>query len=193
MLVYILAGGLSRRMGRDKTLLTVKGKPLILSLYRKLSRFAPTFVITKKERVSVYRKLGIENLVEDLFEIQTPLVGILSGLKHSPFEKNLFFSADLPLLCEELVRFLANFPLREGKLGLVPKVGGKIHFTAAVYLKGLIPFLESAIERNRLSVKQFLYLFEVVEEKELLKEGITKECFFNLNTPEDWEKLKMLL
>ncbi|NPB04857.1 MAG: molybdenum cofactor guanylyltransferase [Aquificae bacterium] len=190
MHAYLLAGGRSRRMGFDKALLPFGGKPLILHLYRFLSNFLPTFVVTKEEKADSYRSLGIENLITDGFEVQSPLAGIVTGLRHSPFEKNLFFAVDLPLLCPRLVEFLKGRPPKGKVFGIVPEVGGKLHFTAAVYLKSFLPAAEKALSENRLSLKQFLDRFEVVREGELLREGIKPECLLNLNRPEDLRRLE---
>ena len=194
MNAYILAGGFSRRMGSDKTLLPFKGLPLILYLYRKVSQYFPTFVVTKREKLETYRNLGIENLISDRFEgIQTPLVGIYTALHHSDKTLNLILSADLPLLCDQILEFFKTYTYEENYLGFVPKMAGKLHFNCAVYSKNLNPLLEEAIKSNNLSVKQFLPKFKILPEELLEKSNVPANCCFNLNTPHDWELLMTTL
>ena len=185
MNAYILAGGFSKRFGDDKTLFPLKGKPLILHIYKKVSKYFPTYVVAKD--LNKYRSLGIKNLLQDKFpEVQSPIVGIYTGLKHSPFEFNLFLSADLPLLCKEYLEFVKNYPYKKGIKGYIPLVGNKYHFTAAVYSKEIVPLLKEAIRRGYLSIKQFLNEFLIWENLEFIPE----DCFFNLNRKEDLEKIK---
>ena len=187
MHAYILAGGQSRRFGEDKTLYPINGKPLIFHIYERVSKYFPTFVVAKDTKK--YKNLGIENLITDEFEkIQTPLVGIYTGLKHSPFELNLFLSADLPFICEQFLEFVKNYEYPKGFKGFVPLKGEKYHFTAAVYSKELLPLLEEAIKKGKLPMKQFLKEFLIWDRLE----NIPKECFFNLNRKEDLKTLGKL-
>jgi molybdopterin-guanine dinucleotide biosynthesis protein A len=57
MNAYLLAGGFSRRFGEDKTLYPFKGTPLILSLFRKVSRHFSTWVIAKN--LTKYENLNL--------------------------------------------------------------------------------------------------------------------------------------
>ncbi len=192
MNAYLLAGGFSRRMGFDKTLISFNGFPLILYLYRKVSKFFPTFVITKPKKIEIYKRLGIENVIPDSFEdFQTPLVGIYTALNHSGEEFNLILSADLPLLCNQILEFFKNYYPEKGFLGFVPFLGGKYHFNCSLYSKGLIPYIEKSLKRGDLSIKQFLPLFKILEESLLKDFGIFEKCCFNLNTREDLRKLNL--
>ena len=189
MNAYLLAGGYSRRFGEDKTLFPIGGKPLILNLYGKVSKYFPTYVVAKDPKK--YLLLGIENVIPDAFpEIQSPLVGIYTALNHSGEEWNLILSADLPLLCNRYLEFVKDFPYKDRFLGYVPVLGGKIHFTCGVYSKRLIPLLEEALKGGDLSVRQFLDRFHLWEEDFLKKQGVDRCCCFNLNRKEDLKRLK---
>jgi len=180
-------------MGFDKTLISFEGTPLIVHLYRKVSRFFPTFVITKKGKIQTYKRLGIENVIPDSFEnLQTPLVGIYTALNHSTENFSLILSADLPLLCNQILIFFKNLHTEGKFLGFIPSLGGKYQFNCSLYSKELIPYIENAIKRGNLSIKQFLPLFKVLKEPLLEKFGILERCCFNLNTPEDLRNLNSL-
>lgn len=177
-------------MGRDKTLLFFKGKPLIVYLYRFVSQFFPTYVVAKD--TEKYLKLGIEKVISDLFvQIQSPAVGIYTGLKHSPYRFNLFLSADLPFLSQNYLKFLKDYRFEEKFLGFIPILEEKKHYTCGVYSRKLIPLLEDAIEKVELSLKRYEKYFHFWEEDFLKKYGIHPECCFNLNTPRELEFLKI--
>jgi len=189
MNAYILAGGFSKRFGEDKTLFPIGGKPLILRLYGKVSKFFPTYVVAKD--TEKYRRLGIENVIPDAFpEIQSPLVGIYTALSHSGEEWNLILSADLPLLCDRYLELVKTFPYRGEYLGYIPLLDGKMHFTCGVYSKKFLPLLEGAIKGRKLSVKQFLDRFHLWDEEFLKAQGVDMCCCFNLNRKEDLNRLK---
>jgi molybdopterin-guanine dinucleotide biosynthesis protein A len=191
MRAYILAGGYSKRFGEDKTLYRVFQKPLILEVFEKVSPFFETFVVTKD--LKKYKKFSLP-LLEDLFkEIQTPLVGIYTGLRHSTEQFNLFLSADLPLLDTRYLEFVKRYPFEEKYLGYIPVLEGKKHYTCGVYSKKLTPLLEKAIKEGNLSLKQFEKYFRFWREEELLKENIKRFSCFNLNTKRDLERLKDIL
>jgi molybdopterin-guanine dinucleotide biosynthesis protein A len=188
MNAYILAGGFSRRFGEDKSLFPLKGEPLILSLYREVSQYFPTWVIAKN--LTKFEKFKLP-LLEDLYpNIQSPLVGLFTGLTHSDKKFNLFLSVDLPLLDDTFLRFVKDYPYSEKYLGYIPYLQGKYHFTCGVYSKSFLPLLEQAIKKRNFSIKQFLKHFRIWEEDYLLSRGVNKSVCFNLNTKEDLEILK---
>jgi molybdopterin-guanine dinucleotide biosynthesis protein A len=190
MNAYILAGGKSRRFGTDKALFKLFGEPLVLTLHKRLSKYFPTFVVAKD--LNKFRRLGIDNVIPDRFlEIQTPAVGILTALQHSEFERNLIVSVDLPLLCENYLRFVKNFKYPPGFYGYVPLSGGKKHYTAAIYSKSFSRPLSEAIKGGKYSLKAFDGNFFIFEEDLLKKYGVEENCFFNLNYRSQLSELPM--
>jgi len=91
---YVLAGGKSSRMGRDKALLELAGKPLVLRAVEKLQRvFRGVYILG-----SHWELEGCAPLIRDLHEGCGPLGGIEAALVHSSKTWNLFMAVDMPFL-----------------------------------------------------------------------------------------------
>jgi len=99
----ILAGGKSSRMGTDKGLQELCGKPLINYAIQVLSRLCNTIIISSSS--DAYQSFGLK-IVADEFPGIGPMGGIYSALKQSKTEKNLILSCDLPFVTEELLSFI---------------------------------------------------------------------------------------
>src|ERR1700741_1983815 len=92
---FILAGGESSRMGRDKALLELSGEALIVRTAR--------LVGSASERGTQVgdsvRLEGFElDVIEDEFPGAGPLGGIATALRSSEVEWNLIVACDLPYL-----------------------------------------------------------------------------------------------
>jgi len=91
---YVLAGGKSSRMGRDKALLELAGKPLVLRAVEKLGLVcSEVSILGNREELEAYAPL-----VRDLHEDCGPLGGIEAALVHSTKVWNLFMAVDMPFL-----------------------------------------------------------------------------------------------
>jgi molybdopterin-guanine dinucleotide biosynthesis protein A len=97
---YILAGGRSSRMGRDKALLKLAGRPLIHHAVKKLRRVCMDVrVLSDNPELAVYAPI-----VPDIHPGCGPMGGIEAALTHSIFEWNLFLPVDMPFLPSAYLR-----------------------------------------------------------------------------------------
>ena len=91
---YILAGGRSSRMGTDKALLQLAGKPLISHAVTKLRHIcADVYILGSNPELAAYAPL-----VPDLHPNCGPVGGIEAALAHSTSDWNLVLAVDLPFL-----------------------------------------------------------------------------------------------
>jgi molybdopterin-guanine dinucleotide biosynthesis protein A len=91
---YVLAGGKSSRMGQDKALLKIAGKPLALHAVTKLGRVcSDVHILSDRHELTSFAPL-----VTDLHGGCGPLGGIEAALRHSPHEWNLFMPVDMPFI-----------------------------------------------------------------------------------------------
>jgi molybdopterin-guanine dinucleotide biosynthesis protein A len=91
---YVLAGGKSSRMGQDKALLELAGKPLVQRAVEKLRRVcAEVSIVENQAELGIYAPV-----VRDLHEGCGPLGGIEAALLHSAKDWNLFMAVDMPFL-----------------------------------------------------------------------------------------------
>ncbi len=99
----ILAGGKSSRMGADKGLQELCGKPLIYYAIQSLSELCSTIIISTSS--DAYQSFGYKTVADEIPGIG-PMGGIYSALKQSKTEKNLVLSCDLPFASVELITFI---------------------------------------------------------------------------------------
>lgn len=96
---YVLAGGKSSRMGRDKALLELAGKPLVWYAVTKLRPVcAEVHVLSARRALEVFAPL-----VPDVHEGCGPLGGMEAALEHSMHEWSLFVPVDVPFLPSALL------------------------------------------------------------------------------------------
>src|SRR5579862_3839386 len=95
---FVLAGGRSRRMGRDKALLPYRGAPLIAhvagTVEKVLDDSGHVAIVGAPDR---YRDLGYRVLA-DLFPGCGPLGGIVTALSLAESDWNLIVACDMPNL-----------------------------------------------------------------------------------------------
>jgi molybdopterin-guanine dinucleotide biosynthesis protein A len=91
---YVLAGGKSSRMGRDKALLELAGRPLAWHAVTKLRRVcADVQILSSQPELEEFAPL-----VRDMHPGCGPLGGLETALGHSWHEWNLFLPVDMPFL-----------------------------------------------------------------------------------------------
>lgn len=91
---YVLAGGKSSRMGRDKALMELAGKPLIRHAVKKLRRVCiDVRILGGNEELAEFAPI-----VGDTHADCGPMSGMEAGLRHSIFEWNLFMAVDMPFV-----------------------------------------------------------------------------------------------
>jgi len=92
----ILAGGKSTRMGRDKSLMSYRGKPLIQQICDRLRPHFDHMMIAATNREK-YVFLNVE-VTPDLVPGQGPIMGILSALEASATDYNFVIACDSPAI-----------------------------------------------------------------------------------------------
>lgn len=194
----ILSGGKSSRMGTDKALLK-SGDVTIIQRLTKLmqSVFKEVFIITNTPEDYSFLNVPV---YEDIIKHKGPLSGIHSGLVHSSKEKNFFISCDMPLISAEFINYLIEY--NSDKPAVYCIASGKRQYLAGVYKKRLLPEIENILtagptnskkKENQFSIKNLL---KNTEAEIIIAEKLpffSENLFFNLNTPNDFEKLKQIL
>jgi len=100
----ILAGGLSSRMGCDKSKIVYNNKPQYQTLYDLLKKnCSEVFLSQKKEEQTLPKSLLC---IVDQFEIRSPLIGILSAFQYDGSKAWLTVPCDMPLIDQALITFL---------------------------------------------------------------------------------------
>lgn len=101
----ILSGGTSRRMGSDKALMQLNGKPFLYWISEALRPLVTSILIVSNNES---HKPYADQVVADLQADQGPLMGIYSGLKATTTDLNLIVSCDLPLVSTAILANLVE-------------------------------------------------------------------------------------
>jgi molybdopterin-guanine dinucleotide biosynthesis protein A len=95
---YVLAGGRSSRMGRDKALLELAGKPLIEHAVTKLRRVCAEVSILAGAEGEHAGLARFALVVHDIHPGCGPISGIEAALAHTTHDWNLILAVDVPFL-----------------------------------------------------------------------------------------------
>ena len=183
----VLAGGESRRMGRDKALLPWRGKPLIQGVLEQLERNVEELVVSTNRR-EAYSFLNVK-IVEDKEKGLGPIAGIIAGLRASSKEINAVTAGDIPFLNLPLLRKMKK-KAEEGYKAVVPLCQGYHEPLFGIYTKGILPSLEGALERGTRKILDALPKDEVywydLQDISWLKNINTEEEYRSLKEEGDW-------
>ncbi|HPO11992.1 MAG TPA: molybdenum cofactor guanylyltransferase [Candidatus Hydrogenedentes bacterium] len=179
--VIVLAGGKSRRMGSDKSLLLFMGKPLIQHICVQVApHFDELLIAGGKERQLHFLNARI---VPDEISGQGPLRGIASALADSHHDLNFVIACDIPWVNFTLLRNL----LREANnCDWVIPITAEGHYEPlfAVYRKSALPGMRQALEEGERRVVGALRHCRVKTVCIPSSDGIK-----NINTKDDYRKL----
>ena len=184
----VLAGGKSRRYGRNKALEELRGKRLIdYGLEALRSLCDPVFVVVND--ASIYRHLEA-TVIQDILPEQGPLGGIHTSLLFSPNEWVLVRATDMPFFSPGVASLMCE--VKEGYDAVVPECNGLFEPLLALYHRRCIPSVAAVLEKGERKTTRFYEKVRVrtLREEEwraLDPEGLS---FINVNTLEDMEKIE---
>lgn len=177
---FVLAGGGSTRMGRDKALLDYNGRTLLEHVAAQVRAAAGNVtVIADPAR---YQRLGLV-VVADQRPACGPLGGIVTALSISSHDWNLIVACDMPgtdaSFLEMLIRVALRAPARVDCV--LPEGPGGPEPLCAVYHRDALARLRDALDRNILKMRTVVASLEA-QSLAVADAG----RFRNMNTPEDW-------
>lgn len=185
----ILAGGASRRMGRDKLRLNVGGKPLVQRAHGSLAKRCDEILLVTSSSTPEQENYGLAaRPIKDLRPGQRgPLAGLEAALAAARHDRVFVAAGDMPLVPESLVNFLLESLSETGTRVAVPKYGGRLHPLCAAYRREVLVELSFTLNLGVRSVHEFLGSIEGVwhVEAELLLHGDPGLYLMNVNAPED--------
>lgn len=177
----LLAGGLSRRMGRDKAFVEIEGRPLWHLQITKLEQVADEILISVRDATSAieskYQK------IPDPPGARGPLGGVADALLAATRQHLLVLAVDLPAMTPSYLQKLATHLTED--VGVVPQLDGFYQGTCAIYPASLLPLVKETLHGNdpsfqnliRTAFRQGSMKIVPVEDKE-------RPLFANWNTPE---------
>jgi molybdopterin-guanine dinucleotide biosynthesis protein A len=179
----ILAGGESRRMGRDKAWVEWDGKPLIAHAVEKVRRLGVAETFISGRAGEDYSALNCPVLM-DLEPDFGPLGGIERGLHAATSPLLLVLAVDLPHMNTEFLKQL--FTGCDRLTGVVPELDGRLEPLAAIYPKRCHAFAFEAIAKSRRAARDFAAA--CLRERAVRTVRVSAAdavCFANWNSPAD--------
>ena len=129
--VVIQAGGESRRMGRDKALIPILGKPMIMHVYNAVMSLSDEVLITTNHPEK-YKFMEIP-LYTDIVKERGALGGIFTALESANNPVVAIVACDMPFASSELLCRARDRLVVEQVDAVVPRTGDGLEPLHAVY------------------------------------------------------------
>jgi len=189
----VLAGGKGTRLGKDKLLEVVGGRPLLQRVIDSLipvSRRILVVIAQGQGRPAVEARQARVDCIQDVYPGKGVLGGLYTGLSTSDSEHSLVVAGDMPFLNSSLVQYLVSAAPAFDVV--MPRLNGLIQPLHAIYSRDCLPPIQEQLERNQLQIRVFLDKVRVkyVEEAEIDGFDPRHLSFFNVNTPDDLGKAR---
>ena len=185
----LLTGGRSSRMGQNKAMLRVTpGGPSIVEMVAaRLTEVASETLVVGAE-TEPYTFLGLRH-VRDVYPNAGSLGGIYSGLQAASFPYALVVACDMPFLNADLLRYMVSVPREYDVLIPVIDEPEPMH---AIYSRRCLPWMEEKLEAGRYKIIGWFANAKVQTIERQLIERYDPEhrSFFNMNTPDEWQRAR---
>ncbi|MBL9166318.1 MAG: molybdenum cofactor guanylyltransferase [Verrucomicrobiales bacterium] len=166
----ILAGGLSTRMGRDKSKLRL-GQLTLTGILRRTCQEAG---------------LAVRVVRRDAVPRCGPLGGIVTGLTRTRSDALVFLSCDMPLVSARLIRRLVREARRCQQSVFFTDEAG-VGFPCLLW-KSNLPLVEQQIRRSSLSLQALARALSTAQLRPTRQEQNQR---LNVNTPSEWEAVRL--
>ena len=176
---YVLVGGNSSRMGRDKAFLPGQFRYVLDDVAESVrSATGNVTLIGNPDRFREFHYPCLPDLRPGL----GPLSGLEAALASTDCDLNLVLACDMPALDVDHLRLLiGRAQASVSKCVATEDVTGRIHPLCAVYKRECLPVIQCRLNEKRLSAMGLL--------DDLGTEYLrVQSAIENLNTPEEWAR-----
>ncbi len=180
---FVLAGGKSQRMGTDKGLLDLNGKPFISHICDALKPVVGEDIVIVSSNAD-YDFLG-HSRIEDMISNKGPVGGLYTALKQSKTKFNLVLSVDVPLISTELLQWLVDNH-EDSYMMTQVQSNDKISPLIAVYDRSMRIVLGEHIAGNQLKLCDVI---SDVNHQTLVVPKKWSAQIQNINTKEDYQNI----
>ena len=190
--IIIQAGGRSSRMGRDKGLVPLAGKPMIEHIIERVAGLGHTLHLITNHPDN-YAYLGIP-MSSDAEPGAGALPGLQTALSAVESDLVLLVACDMPFVNRDLLQF--QLAQAAGADVVVPVWEGFHQTMHAVYRREpVLAAVEKALARGR---RRMISFYGDVRVREISAETITQfdplgQTFYNVNTPADLAQAHRLI
>ena len=189
--IAILAGGQSRRMGRDKALIALDGQPILQRVILAVQNLTDDLFLVANAPHR-YRAFGLP-VIPDILPGKAALGGIYTAIARARYEWVLVLACDMPFLDPRVIALLADH--RRHADVVVPRIAPQPETLHAFYRKTCLPAIRKRLAANRLRIIGF---FEEVTVTYLPADVLQTvapnfDFLINLNTPDELERARQIL
>ena len=196
----VLAGGFSKRLGQDKGLVKLAGKPLVTHVLERASEVVDeVLVVVSSESQKEAYSLVVPNenkIFVDDENVRSPLIGALTGFANTRAEYSLLLPCDTPFISGKIIELL--FETCVGVDAAVPRwPNDYIEPLQAVYMTS------SALDATRQALGHGeirpLNMIRLLRRTRYLSTLVIQQLdphlttFFNVNTPLDLVKAEKMI
>ncbi|MEY2520562.1 MAG: molybdenum cofactor guanylyltransferase [Verrucomicrobiota bacterium] len=182
----LLAGGESRRMGRDKAGIVFHDEPLWRRQLRVLRDLGPEKVFVSARTESSWLSDDTELLLDEP-PSRGPLSGLTKALIQMQTSHLLVLAVDMPFVTREQLRLLCGL-VTEGS-GVVPMIGERMEPLAAIYPREAAPEFIAALAGTDFSLQRLISkLVAAGKMRTFLVPEQDQRLYLSLNEPNDLKK-----
>ena len=182
----MLAGGKSRRLGRDKATAAINGTSLIERVVERLKpQTSRVLIVTSRDQLNLHADIDAE-IISDLYPDRGPLSGIYTGLMESHSSRNIVVACDMPLLNTALLNYMIK--LSSDFDAVVPRLRkDRLEPLHAIYSEKCLSSMKLQLEAGKLEAYSFLNMVHVryVDLAECQRFDPQLLSFFNINRQSD--------
>ncbi|MEN1969407.1 molybdenum cofactor guanylyltransferase [Lentibacillus sp. N15] len=186
----ILAGGKSSRMGKTKSLLPLRNKPVITHIIEEMGKITDTIVIvTNDPPAHAFLQLPI---VQDRYLEMGPLAGIETALFHQDADLYILAACDMPFIDQQVYRHLIK--QSTDSEAVIPVYHKRNNPLSGIYKKTVLPVIQQQLDKDIRKVDRIFDPLRVtyVNDYGTIPEASVQKHFFNMNFPEQYEWAKKL-
>lgn len=189
---FVLAGGESSRMGRNKALLELGGALVIVRVARLVEEVTGAATVVGSSEA--YTPLGLRTIRDD-WPGAGPLGGIATALRASDSAWNLIVACDLPYLTKEWLEYLVQRAVKSEADAVLPMNESGAEPLCAMYNKSEEAAIWLALDRGTRKVTGGLtdLRIEYIEPREWKDFDSDGLLFKNMNSAADYEEAKARL
>jgi len=193
----LLAGGKSKRMGRDKAFLRLGDKTFIKIIGEKLSPYCSQIIVSGNKEKELYLSQLDEieseiTFVKDLDPYSGPLNGIVSCANYVKYPYVFIATCDTPLIEERLIPFFIE--KIKNHEAVIPEVSEKLQFLNTLYKSSALKKGGNMYNNGIRSLYQWVEALKFLKLYENEIKAIDKRLYsyWSINTSEDYERLRAL-
>jgi len=185
----LLAGGESRRMGKDKATVLFRGKPLWQIQIDLLRKLEPAEIFVSARTDPSWRPDDVQFVADDP-PSRGPLSGLAASLAQMRSAYLLALAIDMPFMSENYLRYLCDHI--EPGTGVVPTIDNRAEPLAAIYPREASADFRSALAGTDFSLQTLVCdLIEAGKLREIPVTEQEKKLFLNVNELSDLQSTEI--